>query len=460
MRITTTSLERLFILIATGLCCASSIGAFRITPWLVGIIVFAVLGLLIIVYQFDYLHPTVGFVLPWLTIVGFSMVPISQNARQLSPDTYELVLSVVFVWMIFTVGAPIGTNATNANRDKINYRSPRPKNLLLMTAGFLLLYLLATLNVAVSGYIPLVALLLTGDSGYADFGIPTFYGFFFAYANALAALAFYVYLKSNDKRSLLLFLSVAAIHILFVTRQHLLTLLVEAFVIRCFTKAPLSKLRLLVIVAICFVGLDFIGSLRSGDIRDTIHIADEYKWIPGAIAWLYAYSYFNVLNLENTMAVSDAPYFDGTMLQTILPSVLRPELTHKAIFEIPALNILSYIYPVYLDIGFYGVLMFTALVAWMTARVYKRALKRRRFGAIAFYSFFFYSAILSFFTAFWLYLPVLFQVVFFWLFDRVFFERHINPSILDPGDATRQGYHLQQDSTSATVGKIALHPLS
>jgi oligosaccharide repeat unit polymerase len=121
------------------------------------------------------------------------------------------------------------------------------------------------------------------------------------------------------------------------------------------------------------------------------------------------------------MAVSDAPYFDGTMLQTFLPSILRPEVSHSAIFEIPALNILSYIYPIYLDIGVYGVLIFTAILGFFTAEVYKRALIRRRFGAIAGYSFFYYSALLSFFTAFWLYLPVVFQLFFFYLFERIFF---------------------------------------
>jgi hypothetical protein len=110
------------------------------------------------------------------------------------------------------------------------------------------------------------------------------------------------------------------------------------------------------------------------------------------------------------------------MLQTFLPSVLRPDSSHDAIFEIPQLNILSYIYPVYLDIGFFGVQLFTAMVAIFTASAHKHALGSRRFGVIATYAFLFYSAILSFFTAFWLYLPAVFQIAFFFIFQRMFFK--------------------------------------
>jgi oligosaccharide repeat unit polymerase len=428
MNLVTTATERFFALTLAAVLCALAIAFFGMTPWLIGIVVLVVLAILLVVYHFDYLHPTVAFVMPWLGIVGFSMIPISQNARQLAPDTYELVLGVILVWMLFTVGAPIRVAANAISRVPTTQPAPPLKNIHLLTVGFVLLYLLAGLNIAVSGYIPLFELFLTGDSLYAEFGIPSVYGFFFAYANALGCLAFYVYLRSKKRKPLLFFLSVVAIHLLFVTRQHLLTLLIEAFIIRCFTIAPISRAKLAVLAVAGLVALNFLGELRSGDIRETIHIADEYKWIPGAAAWLYAYSYFNALNLENTMAVSDAPYFDGTMLQTILPSILRPELTHAAIFEIPDLNILSYIYPVYLDIGVYGVLAFTALVGWITAVVHKRALTQRRFGAISAYSFFYYSAIMSFFTPFWLYLPVVFQLVFFWMFEGIFFRRRRYPT--------------------------------
>ena len=427
MGLVTTAPERLSALVVIAVMSIGAIGYFGMTPVVLSSIIVAVLAVLLVIYQLDYLHPTVAFVLPWLGIIGFSMIPISRNARQLAPETYGLVLGVILVWMVFTVGAPIRRFTAADERLAAVQSSPLIRNLPLLTVGFGLLYLLALLNIAVSGYIPILELALTGDSLYAEFGIPSVYGFFFAYANALGCLAFYVYLRKKERKALLYFLSVILIHLLFVTRQHLLTLLIEAFIIRCFTTHSISRLRLLLFAAIGLIALNFLGELRSGDIRETIHIADEYQWIPGAAAWLYAYSYFNVLNLENTMAKSDAPYFDGTSLQTILPSVLRPEFSHSAVFEIPALNILSYIYPIYLDIGIFGVMGFTAFIAWVTARSYRRGLSQHRFGSISAYSMFYYSAIMSFFTAFWLYLPVVFQLVFFWIFEQVFFSRRKHP---------------------------------
>jgi oligosaccharide repeat unit polymerase len=420
MTLVTTSRERLLIIVSASLACFAAVLAFGISPALLCAVLALISILLLVVYQFDYLHPTVAFIVPWQGIIAVSMVPISRNARELSPRTYGLILCAMLVWAVCTVGAPTRAYLQLPAVRRHQRREVVLQNLPYVTYGFVFLYLLAGLNVAYSGYIPILQLITTGNSEYADFGLPSLYGFFFAYANALGCLSFYIHLKLKQRRYLWLFLSVAVIHVAFVTRQHLMTLLVEAFVIRCFVIRPFGQLRLIVIAVIALSIFGFIGEVRSGDIREIVHAASEYDWIPTAVVWLYAYSYFNILNLENTMTVSDAPYFDGTMLQTILPSVLRPELNHDAVFEIPTLNILSYIYPVYLDIGTAGVLVFTGLIGFLTSRAYAQAHRSRAFGHIAAYAFFYYAAILSFFTAFWLYLPVVFQVVFFMLFGWIF----------------------------------------
>jgi oligosaccharide repeat unit polymerase len=290
MTLVTSTYERLLIALGVGSLSTVAILAYGMTPTVMGLISLAILAVLLIVYHADYLHPTVAFVLPWLGIMGFSMIPISDSARELAPETYELVLSVIFVWTVFTVHAP--TRGSKAEVTPIEINAPPELNKLgLLKLAFLFLYLLAVLNAAYSGYIPLVLLLTTGKSGYADFGIPSLYGFFFAYANALGCLSFYIYLSTARKPYLSLFLSVAAIHLAFITRQHLLTLLMEAFVIRCFLRPPPSRMRLLAIAISGLVMLNFLGDLRSGDIRDIIHISNQYNWIPGAAAWLYAYSY-------------------------------------------------------------------------------------------------------------------------------------------------------------------------
>src|SRR6202008_1373660 len=78
--------------------------------------------------------------------------------------------------------------------------------------------IVAAVNAAFSGFVPLFSLLSTGDSRYLDFGIPSVYGAFLAYSNALACACYYIYLLTRRRMFLVLFLCVVSIHLCFVTR--------------------------------------------------------------------------------------------------------------------------------------------------------------------------------------------------------------------------------------------------
>jgi oligosaccharide repeat unit polymerase len=383
-----------------------------------------ILLLLASAYEFDYLHPAVAYIIPWLVVLAFSVFPISEYARPLGMRTYQLLLSVMFVWLIATARAPVGPVVNASARHAY---SPMPELRRTanqrLTIAFAALYIFAIINIAIAGYVPIVSLIFTGDSRYAEFGIPSLQGAFYAYANALGCLAYYLYLRKRCRSYLWLFVSCLCIHIALVTRAHVLILLIEAFVIRCLLVGAITRGRLLIICLAGLVAFSVLGTLRSGEIKEIIGISQSYEWVPTSFIWLYAYSYFNVLNLENSIEISDAPYFDGMMLQQLLPSVLRPESTHEAALELPSLNVLSYIYPVYMDIGFVGVLVITALLGALTSRAYMHALATRRFSHVATYACLFFCALMSFFVNFWLQLPVIFQIVWFVLLDRLFFQR-------------------------------------
>ncbi len=376
-------------------------------------------------YKLDYLNPAVAYLAPWLTIMFFSTVPISQFSRDLGLGTARILLTMVFTWLVAVSGAPVnrGSGAAALELDE----EPQPEFSSGFGAGifvaFMILYAFAALNVVVSGYIPLFALFGGGRSGYAEFGIPSVYGAFLAYSNALGCLAFYANLRTGRRVYLLLFLSVLAMQLVFVTRQNMATLLVEAFVIRCIAVGRISGLKIVALLAAGLVGFALIGELRSGGIRDLIRVEPEYLWMPASLLWLYAYSYFNILNLDNMITQSGAPFFDGGMWATLLPSVLRPDIDTSSYLEVASMTVSSYAYPVYMDVGPVGLMLFTALLGFLTARAYRRALQGRRFIDLAVYACLFYCASMSFFTNFWLYLPVIFQLVFFWLFHRLLFAR-------------------------------------
>ena len=394
---------------------------------LVASAVYLVIGLGL--YKFDYLHPSVAYLLPWLMILIFSILPISRFARPIDFETYDVLLATVFAWLIGCAGAQPASSRKSPHlmpSKQVGLPMEFKSNFALLFAlGFFALYFFAAVNIIFSGYIPLLSLLTTGDSRYLDFGLPSVYGAFLAYANAIGCLAYYVYLRTRRSPYLILFLSVFAVHVAFITRQNLVTLLVEAFVIRCLTIGRLSRISIIGCLALTLLGFSLLGSLRSGDAKELFGVQQEFMWVPTSIVWLYAYSYFNALNLDNTIMLSGAPFFDGFMWQTLLPSILRPSSNHELELyqEVSTAAASSYMYPVYMDIG-KGVVAWTGALGLVTSVAYHRALHYQRFVDIATYSCLFFCALLSFFVDFWLYLPVIFQLFFFWLFHLTMFKRH------------------------------------
>lgn len=376
-------------------------------------------------YRLDYLHPSVVYVFPWLMILVFSIIPISMHARPIEQITYEVLLGNLFAWLLGCVGAgpgPLRGPPGRVRAEGADSRSDLRSNFdSTMTAAFVFLYAFAALNVLLAGYVPLLSLVTSGDSRYADFGVPSLYGAFLAYANALGCVAFYLYLRSDRRKYLLFFLSILAMHLAFVTRQNLITLLIEAFVLRSFMVKRFSRLTMIWSITLFLVAFSAIGTLRSGDIKEVIGVQPQFKWVPTSLIWVYAYSYFNALNIDNTIAISGAPYFDGYMWQTLLPTILRPDADHGPYLEISSMNVSSYVFPVYIDIG-KGVVPWTFLLGLVTTIVYKRAITLGRFIDVATYACLFFCALLSFFVDFWLYLPVIFQVFFFWMFHLTLFK--------------------------------------
>jgi oligosaccharide repeat unit polymerase len=394
-------------------------------------------------YKFDYLNPAVAFLVPWLAVLFFSTLPISEYSRSLDAYTCGLLLLAMLSWLLATVSAPaIGSSeaapaAALTRGDEGQHR----RTFRLVLLAFLFLYAFAAFNVAYAGYVPMIALLTTGDSGYAAFGIPSVYGAFLAYSNALACVALYIYLRHGQRKFLILFLSVLCMHLLLVSRQNLITLLIEAFVLRCLISGRVSRTTIVVSISLVLTAFAALGQLRSGDIGEVMRVNPSLSWIPTSFLWLYGYSYFNVLNLENMIVQSGAPFYDGSMWDNLLPSVLRPNVDHGVYLELEALNVSSYVYPVYLDVGAIGVLASTAFWGLVTAHVYRRALSTGLFVYVASYACLFGCALLSFFVNFWFYLPVVFQIVFFWVFHMLLFRTPVSRriAIQDPAHSGAAG---------------------
>ncbi len=368
--------------------------------WSIMAAVFAVL-----LSKFDYLNPLPAFFFPWMTITLFGGLELSQYARPLSDKTHIIVWAIEF-------SAFLGYYlAVRRKRSR-----PEKPFIAVVSVGKFsaLVWIFAALtvfNVAVAGYVPLITGIRTGDTGYLDFGVHGVYGFYNAFANALGLLAFFMFLQTGRRLYLAVWALICAVFVLFVSRQNVLSMVIQSAVVYCFVKGRISRKKLAVCAAFLLVLFSVAGTLRSGNIKQIAGIKDEYQDLPDAVIWIYAYSYFNVLNLDNVLTNSQLPVYDGSAVLSLLPTFLRPELSHiDEEIELEQFNAYSYVAPVFADAGLWGTVLFTCGIMWWSVSSYQQALQDGSFYSISKYSVLFFCALFSFFVNFWFYLPIICEI--------------------------------------------------
>ena len=355
--------------------------------------------------KFDYLNPLLVFLFPWFVVTLFSSMEISEFARPLNEKTYGVLWGVELAAVV---------SYYLAMRSKPTWQPMRSSSAVDYSRYWILFsfYVLLTFfNVAAAGYVPLIQGIRTGDTGYLDFGIHSIYGFYNAFSSSLGVLSFYLYLRTRRGPYLAVYILIYAVFILFVTRGFIISMLLQSLVIYCLVQ---GRIRLRKVAAYAAVGLALFalsGNLRSGSITEIAGVKQEFEGLPDAVIWTYAYSYFNVLNLDNVISNPRLPAYDGSSIFSLAPSFMRPESSHiDEEIELEQFNAYSYVAPIYADMGFWGSVVFTCAVTWWGARSYQRAVQEKTFYSIAKYSVLLFCALFSFFVNFWLYLPLVFQI--------------------------------------------------
>lgn len=367
--------------------------------------------------RFDYLDPVVGYLCPWLLILFFSVTRLSRFAIPIHRSTYSLVLLSI-VCALVAGGLPRPTKIPKVRK----WLPPRKMRLSARTffRTIDLFFVAFTLfNILQAGYIPLIRGITTGNTGYLDFGIHGVYGFYLAMGNALALIYFIVYLRTGSRRYLYRYLGILAVFLLFVTRQNVISTVVESLIAYSFVRGrvPLKKIAIgLVVSGVLF---SIVGNFRSGSIREIAGIDED--WVPSPLVWLYSYSYFNIANVDNLVTRSNAPYYDGSAFSQLIPSFLRPEsssLDPSRYLLLINFNAPSYMFPVYSDIGEAGVLVLTLIAIYSASKRYARIYRPSSISQVGTYCVLYFCASFSFFYNFWFFLPVIFQLVFFYLFGN------------------------------------------
>src|ERR1035438_410631 len=250
-------------------------------PFLWWTIACGIFGLLF--SKFDYLNPLPAFLFPWMAITLFATLDLSQFARPLSGKTYGMVwgieLGALVAYYLAAQKKPPPTRGSKCETVSSGKFS----------ALFAVYALFTIFNVAAAGYVPLIRGIQTGDTGYVDFGIHSIFGFYNAFANALGMLSYFAFLQTGRKLYLYVCLLIGMVFVLFVTRQNLLSMLLECTVLHCLMRGRIGWKKLAAGVVLMLVMFSVAGQLRSGSIKEIAGIKDEYRNLPDSVIWIYAY---------------------------------------------------------------------------------------------------------------------------------------------------------------------------
>jgi oligosaccharide repeat unit polymerase len=357
----------------------------------------------------------VAFAIPWILILSSTIFDISEYSRPVSIDTIRIIVTLASIGL-FVIGGKQASIVRSVSpaiiKDSAFY------------GLFAVYFAMSAANILSSGYVPLVSLLATGESSYMDFGVRGLYGLFNAYANALGLLSFVLWNKSRRRIYAFGFFIILGGFLLFVTRQNMISLVVESFIVYQLAWRRLAGWKVLVGACVALALFAIIGDARVGqEISEIARVRAEYAWLPSPVVWLYSYCYFNVLNLDNVVTFYSEPLWDFSSFSMLLPSFLRPEfLDEGSVLEVSSFTVGSFILPIYKDVGQWSLIFIFMIFCFVTQFVRDRFLDTGTTASLLVFAVLYFCFAFSFFENFWFYLPVIFQVPIILWMNRIVFK--------------------------------------
>jgi oligosaccharide repeat unit polymerase len=372
------------------------------------------------------LHPVCLYLLIWLLVMMLYLLRLSQmlvfDSNLLFAALGSIVLPFLFVALMFQ--AWFLRNGQSIRKGN-SQSEPHYMNVLTVWRRIGVLFIFwagaSLFEIVMSGGVPLLWL-VTGDSKiYFDFGVPTLHGLLNSIILGVSLCSFVLYRAAKQKKFLVIPTICIGWSLVIISRQLLVSLLLEIAIVFIATRALRIKsiimLAFYTLVGILVFGI--VGDFRSGK-EAFLEVAQPQNfpsWMPTGFLWLYTYITTPINNLLNTITLAspaDTFYFKETLSQfcpTVLRNIVfRNETLLGGVVFSPAFNTCTAFAQPYLDMGYYGVALYSAYVATLTHFFWYR----RKFSVLPIYAVLaqcmvFSTSINSFF-----YLPVISQC--FWVF--------------------------------------------
>ena len=376
--------------------------------------VILILGFLVLLkIKFSYFKPMTAFILPWLVVGFIVLLPVSEYHRPINKLTLILISLPIVIPIVLW---PISYPSSIERKERHLMTKVFGTRFLLV---FLTIIIVFMVNTLLSGFIPLIKGITTGNTNYLKYGVGGLNGFLYSMLNAFGLVSFYIFLIRKRKIYLAFYIATYVVFFLTFSRQNMVSLLCESVILFTLVNRQIKRGKLAIISIAFLLIFSYLGTYRTGSIKALAKIKEEYSSIPSPFVWIYSYGYFNILNLDRVVSGGHYGYYNGASLNQLVPSFIRPNSISDFVqLEVPNFTVKSYITPILRDFGIIGILIFTCFLVLLTMIRFKAAVSKKDFESVAIYSILYFCAFFSFFSNFWFFLPIIFQIPFVMLFSR------------------------------------------
>lgn len=371
------------------------------------------------------MYLSLSYISSWFAVVLLSELSISALILQVS---IELLLFLFFSALILLATEFL----LSQKKGKPYFRKAR--GLKNVTYFFVIIFLILFLFTAAQTKLRFPILSFIGLDGlrYNEFGIPGLQGLINALYLCMMSIYFYAS-RVKEKVSSFLFLILLLYPILIVSRQVLIVLLIQIFIIWYLT-SPMKVVKKQLYVVLYFIVAIFtfgiIGDLRvESDVtysaRDLLYSLVDFNpvadYLPNSFLWFYIYFVSPTTNLLLNIQYIEPSWEFSQYLSSLMPSPIRSALGLDGGFEgydnvllvSPNLNMSTAFLPAFMAFGWGGMIAHF-LVMYIVSIFFILNRKKNTFyylGYVSMIPIMFFSV----FANLIFYLPVMFQLVLFFL---------------------------------------------
>lgn len=239
-------------------------------------------------------------------------------------------------------------------------------------------------EIVLFGGLPLPGMLGIGANlGYTEFGVHGFHGLLNAIFFAVCIVKFTEGMLNPAKKPLKFALLSFLYPVMCMSRQVLISLLVQYFFVYFSIKRPSPRvfLRAGAVFCVMLLAFGYLGDLRSGreHIIEYGQPAFEYpEWLPSAFIWFYIYLCTPLNNVNYNIDIKPS-YFPLETAQSLIPSFARDSFvsavggTKQWDLVNETFNVSSLLQALLSDFGVGGAIAFTLFWGIIFARLLRRA---------------------------------------------------------------------------------------